>query len=146
MTLDNSDYMFASVYRDALERKDLELAGRIERDHVDHLMRVFDFFQQRAVEVTGREIAQVLLLHVNALNAKAMPELLKGIRGKGYRIVPLEEALRDEAYQMEDGYVGAQGWSWIHRWSRTKGMPNKGEPDEPAYILEAYRRIVDARR
>ena len=30
------------------------------------------------------------------------------IRGRGYELISLTEALSDEAYQLEDGYVGAE--------------------------------------
>jgi hypothetical protein len=54
--------------------------------------------------------------------------------------VSLETALRDEAYRQPDEYYGTGGFSWIHRWSKTKGMAPKGEPDEPAWIQEAYKK------
>src|ERR1022692_4846029 len=39
------------------------------------------------------------------------------------------------------------GFSWIHRWSRTKGMPNKGEPDEPEWVRKAFtERVAPASR
>jgi hypothetical protein len=64
----------------------------------------------------------------------AMPDLLAMMRRRGYRFVSLDEALRDEAYRLPDDYTGPGGFSWIHRWSKTKGMAPKGEPDEPAWI------------
>jgi hypothetical protein len=37
--------------------------------------------------------------------------------------VSLDHALADEAYGLPENYVGRGGFSWIHRWSITKGMP-----------------------
>ena len=83
------------------------------------------------MEVVGREFPQILLIHANQLNADLMPDLLAMFRRRGYTFVSLEQALADPAYRLEDGYAGRNGFSWIHRWSRTKGMKPKGEPDPP---------------
>ncbi|HYP05187.1 MAG TPA: polysaccharide deacetylase family protein [Bryobacteraceae bacterium] len=135
VTMDNSDYMFAAVYTAAPRPEE---AKRIRAAYLAHMEAVFDFFEKRSVEVAGHEIRQILLIHANQLNADALPELLEMLKRREYRIVTLDRAMEDEAYRLPDNYVGPSGFSWIHRWSRTKGMAPKAEPDEPAWILEAY--------
>jgi hypothetical protein len=98
------------------------------------------FFEARSIEVVGREFPQVLLIHANQLNADLMPDLLAMFRRRGYTFVTLERALEDEAYRLPDDYAGRGGFSWIHRWARTKGMPPKGEPDPPTWVQEASSR------
>jgi hypothetical protein len=56
---------------------------------------------------------------------------------RGYRFITVDEALRDPAYALPDGYVGPMGISWIHRWGVAKGMPVVLEPDEPAWVAKA---------
>ena len=137
VTLDNSDWMFAAVYARALA-SDSALAARVKREYLAYMQSIFAFFEVRSREVVGHEVAQTLLIHASQLNADAMPDLLAMMRGRGYRFVTLDEALKDPAYGLPDEYYGAGGFSWVHRWSRTKGMANKGEPDEPAWIRGAY--------
>jgi peptidoglycan/xylan/chitin deacetylase (PgdA/CDA1 family) len=139
VTLDNSDWMFASIYANAM-KDDPALAARTRDAYVPYMESIFAFFEARSVEVVGREFPQVLLLHANQLNADTMPALLDMMRRRGYRFVSLEEALRDDAYRLPDEYVGTGGFSWIHRWSKTKGMPPKGEPNEPEWIAEEYQK------
>ena len=67
-----------------------------------------------------------------------MPELLTMFRRRGYSFVSLEQALADEAYRLPEEYVGPNGFSWIHRWSMTKGMTPRGEPDPPKWVEEAW--------
>jgi len=86
----------------------------------------------------GREIAQTLLIHASQLNADAMPDLLAMMRARGYEFVSLETALKDPAYSLPDEYYGKGGFSWLHRWSKTKGLPAKGEPDPPAWVTAAF--------
>jgi hypothetical protein len=100
------------------------------------------FFEARAVEVVGREIPQVLLLHANQLNADLMPELIRMFRARGYEFVTLDRALADPAYRLPDEYVGRNGFSWIHRWSMTKGLAAKGEPEPASWVREAFERAA----
>lgn len=140
VTFDNSDYVFAAAYAAALGRKDQALAERIRASYLTYMDSIFNFFEKRSVEVTGHNIRQVLLIHASQLNADTMTDLLAMLKERGYSIVSLERALQDPAYQLAEEYVGPGGFSWIHRWSKTKGMPGKGEPDEPAWIREIYDR------
>jgi 3-methyladenine DNA glycosylase AlkD/peptidoglycan/xylan/chitin deacetylase (PgdA/CDA1 family) len=140
VTLDNSDWMFAAVYAPAL-KADPALAARVRETYLAYMDSIFAFFEQRTREVVGRDIPQILLIHASRLNADSMPALLAMMRRRGYQFISLNEALKDPAYSLPDNYYGTGGFSWIHRWSRTKGMPNKGEPDEPGWIAEAYRNL-----
>jgi peptidoglycan/xylan/chitin deacetylase (PgdA/CDA1 family) len=142
VTLDNSDWMFAYVYRIARDRGDRRLAKRVRDSYVPYMESIVSFFEQRSVEVVGREIPQILLIHANRLNAEMAPELLNMLKRRGYRFVSLEEALADDAYRLPNDYAGKGGFSWIHRWSMTKGMPNKGEPDEPRWLREEYQKTA----
>jgi hypothetical protein len=125
--------------------------GALTRQHadaitVDDLPRggdgsppsVVDFFDRRSVDVAGEEFPQVLLIHDNQLTADVMAERLDMVRRRGYRFESLDDALADAAYGPPDTYVGRVGFSWIHRWSKTKGMPAKGEPDPAPWVISAF--------
>jgi peptidoglycan/xylan/chitin deacetylase (PgdA/CDA1 family) len=140
VTLDNSDYVFAAVYARALARGDQTLPAQVRAAYLQYMESIADFFEKRSTEVFGREIRQVLLIHANQLNADVMPELLAMFRKRGYSIVTLDRALEDPVYSLPDEYVGPGGFSWIHRWSLAKGLPPKGEPDEPAWIAAEFRK------
>jgi peptidoglycan/xylan/chitin deacetylase (PgdA/CDA1 family) len=132
VTLDNADYMFAFLY------PNWDPNVHPMYTYVQYMYTIVEFFENRAVEVTGHEIPQVMLLHASELNADKMPEILEMFRAKGYRFITLEEALKDPAYSLPDEYAGPGGFSWIHRWSKTMKMKSKGEPDEPAWVREEF--------
>jgi peptidoglycan/xylan/chitin deacetylase (PgdA/CDA1 family) len=131
VTIDDADYELAALYtRD-------EYRDRVRQEYLPYLESVVAFFEARAVEVVGREFPQVLLLHANQLNADSMPDVLDMFRRRGYAFVSLNTALADDAYALPEDYVGRGGFSWIHRWSRTKGMAPKGEPEPPQWVRTA---------
>jgi peptidoglycan/xylan/chitin deacetylase (PgdA/CDA1 family) len=132
VTLDDSDYMYAALYMRPEHRE------RALREYLPYLESVIAFFETRSIEVAGHEFPQILLIHANQLNADVMPELLAMFRRRGYTFVSLARALEDDAYRLPDGYAGRGGFSWIHRWSRTQGMPAKGEPEPAPWVTEAF--------
>jgi peptidoglycan/xylan/chitin deacetylase (PgdA/CDA1 family) len=134
VTFDDSDYMFAVVYAKALAAGDAQKVQLVRGAYLSYMESIIDFFEKRSVEVTGHEVRQILLIHASQLNADAMPDLIAMMRDRGYQFISLARALEDPAYSMREAYVGPGGFSWIHRWSKTKGMPPRGEPDEPAWI------------
>jgi hypothetical protein len=109
--------------------------------YVPYMEFIVEFFEKRAVEVAGRDIAEILLIHANRLNAEMAPKLLAMLKRRGYRFVLLEEALEDDAHRLPNEYAGKGGFFWIHRWSMTKEMPSQGEPDEPARLRQEYEKI-----
>jgi peptidoglycan/xylan/chitin deacetylase (PgdA/CDA1 family) len=132
VTFDDADYEYAALYTRP------EYRERVRQEYVPYMESVVAFFEERGVEVVGHDFPQILLIHVSELNADLMPDLLAMFRRRGYAFVSLDVALRDDAYRLPDAYAGTGGFSWIHRWSKTKGMPAKGEPDPPAWVTKAY--------
>jgi len=132
VTLDDADYEFAAAYMRP------ELREQVRREYVPYMESIVSFFEQRSVEVAGHEIPQILLIHASQMNADLMPDLLAMFRHRGYTFISLSQALEDPAYQLPENYVGRGGFSWIHRWSKFKGMPAKGEPDPPKWVSKAF--------
>jgi peptidoglycan/xylan/chitin deacetylase (PgdA/CDA1 family) len=132
VTLDNADYMFAALYTRP------EYRDRVREAYVPYMESVVASFEAAALALAGREFPHVLLLHANELNADLMPELLAMFRRRGYSFVTLDEALADDVYRLPEEYVGRGGFSWIHRWTHTKGLPLTPEPDPPEWVSEAW--------
>jgi peptidoglycan/xylan/chitin deacetylase (PgdA/CDA1 family) len=138
-TVEDSDYAFAKAYADARRAGNAPLAEKVRDAYLDYQDAMFAFFEAESRDLFGREVAQILLIHANELNAAAMEEGLARLRRRGYAFVSLDEALRDEAYRSADGYVGPVGPSWLHRWRAGRGQDVQAtlrrEPDPPAWVL-----------
>ena len=138
VTIDNDEYIYASAYADALRRGHAAMATRLGDDYLRYMESVFAFIEGVSRGLLGREIPQVLLLHASALNADRFPPLAAMMKGRGYRFVTLEEALRDEAYRRPDTYVGQWGLSWLHHWEITEGRKRSPSSDVPDWVMKAY--------
>jgi peptidoglycan/xylan/chitin deacetylase (PgdA/CDA1 family) len=145
VTVDNSDWIWAGAYQRVLDgvvgdadHRDATLA-RLRGEYVPYLRAKLDYYEQQSLALLGYNVPHVLLLHANALNAASYRELIAAIRDRGYRTVTLDEALHDPAYARVDGYTGAYGPGWIHRWAMAEKKPRDfyaGEPATPAWVMQ----------
>jgi len=138
VTVDNDEYVYAAVYADARRRGDAAAAGRIGEDYLRYMDEVFSFFEDVARRTAGREIKHVLLLHANSLNADWFDALAEALVRRGYRFIPLAEALQDDVYRLPDAFVGAPGNSWLNHWEITAGRRPVRTPSPPERIMNAY--------
>ncbi|MDQ3486638.1 MAG: polysaccharide deacetylase family protein [Acidobacteriota bacterium] len=136
VTVDNSDYSFAAAYDRSVEAGDASQAARVVAAYLAYMEAVVAYYEQQSVAIVGREMAQTLLLHANALNAATFDQLVERIRKRGYAFVSLSKALEDPTYELKDDYVGAAGMTWLHRWALTQGKKGifAGEPVVPDWI------------
>jgi peptidoglycan/xylan/chitin deacetylase (PgdA/CDA1 family) len=139
VTIDNSDWIFASAYAKSSDKSDRRMMERIAAAYLPYMEEKFAYYEKQSMDLLGYEIRQVLLLHANALNADWFDELAKMIKRRGYRFIPLKQALEDKAYGSPDTYAGAGGISWLHRWALTQGKEReffRGEPATPSFVME----------
>ena len=141
-TIDSSDYIFNVGYVEALAAKDADAASRVRDAYVAFVVSATEFAETISPQVFGREIAQTLLLHANDLNADSLYEFLGMLERRGYRFVPLDEAMADPAYATRDTYVTTFGPSWLSRWNKSQGMSIsfRGDPEPPEWVTDLYAR------
>jgi peptidoglycan/xylan/chitin deacetylase (PgdA/CDA1 family) len=139
VTIDNSEWIFAVGYNLAYKENDTELMKKLGKDYVNYMIEKVKYYEDQSNKLFGRNIKQVLLVHANLLNAEYFDELAEAIKDEGYKFITLDEALKDDAYNSENKYVGKYGPSWIHRWALTKGVDEsffEGNPRVPQYLKD----------
>ncbi len=137
VTIDNADYLFAAAYAKAMREKNDSQMQEIGKDYISYMREKIKFFERNSEDLFGRNIAHVLLLHANFLNADYLDELAEMYINEGYSFEPLEEVLKDPAYNEEISDFGPWGISWVHRWALSRGVEGsffKGDPLPPDYI------------
>lgn len=139
VTIDNSDWIFASAYEKAFDKNDKKLMRQIGAAYVPYLEAKMDYWERQSVKLFGREIRQILLLHANFINSDYFGDIARMLKKRNYKFVTLENALTDEAYKLPDTFVKRNGISWLHRWALAKGRENvlPDEPKTPDFVLKA---------
>lgn len=139
VTIDNEDYIFNKVYRDAYLKGNQAQMKRAVEAYISYLEALFDYFEKLAFALENRPIKQVLLCHANLINSQHFDKVIAVMQKRNYEFVTLDEALTDPIYQSTETYVGKGGFSWLHRWklSRNVKFPHH-EPSIPDDIKKLY--------
>ncbi|MDO8548989.1 MAG: polysaccharide deacetylase family protein [Ignavibacteria bacterium] len=121
VTIDNSEWIFARAYEKAFIDDDSLMMKKIADEYIPYMVSKFEHFEFVSRELFGYEIKQVLLIHANKINADHFDKLAEMMIKRGYKFIPLKEALEDKAYNSADSFFGAGGISWLHRLALTAG-------------------------
>jgi len=142
VTMDNSEWIFAAAYDSAARADNAALMEQIGLAYIGYMEQKMHYFEKQSVQLFGRNISHVLLIHANALNSDYLDELAELFIRNRYEFVTLAEVLEDPAYQSEDTYYKSNGISWIHRWAITRGYGKEffaGEPTTPDFVMKLAR-------
>jgi peptidoglycan/xylan/chitin deacetylase (PgdA/CDA1 family) len=93
------DWAWTSAYARCTARPDAGGVAKLERMYLDAVKQSIVHDRQTSRKLYGRDIPYVLLMHVSAMSAHMMPQVLKAYRDAGYRFIALPEAERDPAYR-----------------------------------------------
>lgn len=116
VTIDNSDWILAVAYGEAVTAGDSARAAAIGDAFIQHIIRAVQHYREVARLKVGREVPHVLLLHANLLVSDHIGVLLDRLRAEhGFRFVSVETAQQDPVYSRPDGYTGEGGLSWLYR-------------------------------
>lgn len=146
VSMENSDWLFAMPYDEAVLKGDLAEAARIQKAYLDFTAQIVAWYRQAALDVLGRRPKFVFLLHATRLNAESIDGLAAILKANDLKPVTLERAMSDPAYAMSEDAVGANGNQWVTRWALSlhKDMPWKTLPTPPADIAAIDNRLEGA--
>ena len=136
VTVNSAEWVFAAAYSRAQAQGDDDAARRIGDAYVPYMQAVFAQAEQLALDLFGRPIAHVLVLHANTLNADYFDALAAMLRQRGYRFISLDEALRDSAYASPPGSSNVEGESWLEGWARQAGLRPPLPPPVPGFVTQ----------
>jgi len=131
VSIDTSDWYYNQRYLALQAAGRSEPVRRLKRAYVGHLVERATYYDALAREVIGRSPAHVMLLHVNALNAAALPDVIEGLRNKGWHFVSARTALEDPLYAMQPDTVPA-GESIVWALAKQRGVETLRYPAEDA--------------
>jgi peptidoglycan/xylan/chitin deacetylase (PgdA/CDA1 family) len=138
VTIDNSDWIFALAYDSLMKTNDTVLMKKVGADYIRYMEDKLIFYEKQCDTLFKRQISQILILHLNALNSDYLDGLLKMMEHRGYNFISLNKTLEGPIYKSKDEFYGGAGISWIHRWAITNNVSSKvfaGEPLTPSYIM-----------
>lgn len=120
VTIDNNEWVYNRGYCLSMKINDEKKMEQLGKQYIYHMKEVTARYQKLSLQVTDREIPQILLLHANPINAAYLEKLLDWYDREGWEFITLDEALNDEFYSIKDEYVGPYGLSALERVKKSR--------------------------
>ena len=107
VTIDASDwYINGRLLKRLNEKPEADIDG-YRKFYLEHLYSRATYYEDLAVQLTGRHIHHTMLLHHNLTSALFLGDLIKMFRDKGWKVTDAEEAYKDEIFKSEPMHLPA---------------------------------------
>ena len=126
VTMSFADFDYNAPYARCAAQGNTAAIADLERRYLDAARADAARARFNAKAVAGREVPQVLLLHIGAFGARMLPRLFDLYREMGFRFVTLDEAQRDAFYAATDPAKPGPTASLM-----MAPPANSGVPDQP---------------
>lgn len=107
VTIDSKDYKFNARLLNINWRVRKQYINSIRNQYLGFISRQIDKAEKMALKQANRPIKQVLLIHMNYLNAYLLEDVIQLFKNKGYTFIPLSQALKDPFYKTYRQRYGA---------------------------------------
>jgi peptidoglycan/xylan/chitin deacetylase (PgdA/CDA1 family) len=112
VTIDPNDWEYNYQFVKAWGSNNKKKQELIEASYLRRVKNATEQAEILSWERFGRNIKQVLLLHLNRINAEVLDKILEYYSHSGYSFVPLEDALKDSAYSPEGELIESESSTW----------------------------------
>jgi peptidoglycan/xylan/chitin deacetylase (PgdA/CDA1 family)/ketosteroid isomerase-like protein len=109
VTIDNQDWSFEEPWLEAVASGDEDRIRAVGDDFQAAMRLSVRHHERTSDRLFDREVAQILLLHANAVGAAQWDRLFTWLRATGHRFAGADEVLRDPAFAEPHEYVGPRG-------------------------------------
>ena len=113
VTVDFQDYEWNDPYVRCEKSGNRDQINWLKQSYVDQALDRLNFARVLGNNIYGRDINQVLLLHIGQFDSIMLDDVLTAYENKGVTFVSLSEALSDQAYQVDTGYVAKDGTTFL---------------------------------
>jgi hypothetical protein len=137
VTMDWEDYMWNSAYARCVAKNDAKSIEWLRSSYLNIASQYLDLGREMATLVYGHDINHVLLLHLGAFSSTILPDALDLLKKKGFKLVTLEEAESDPAYEGDPDAGSKYGGSLLDQWMDARQIKYPAVAQKPYEELKA---------
>lgn len=137
VTLDWEDYLWNTAYARCAAKNDTKSIAWLRSSYLSTASEFVDLGRDQARLIFGHEINYVLLLHLGAFSSTILPEVLVMLKRKGFKLVTLEEAQRDPAYDSDPDVGLHDAGTLLDQWMQVKQIKYSAHAEKPYKEIEA---------
>jgi peptidoglycan/xylan/chitin deacetylase (PgdA/CDA1 family) len=131
VTLDWEDYLWNTAYARCVEKGDAKSIEWLRSSYLNTASEFLDLGREQAKLIYGHEINYVLLMHLGAFSSTILPDALDLLKKKGFKLVPLEEAESDAAYEGDPDVGLHDAGTLLDQWMQVKQIKYPEHAEKP---------------
>src|ERR1022692_424587 len=137
VTLDWEDYLWNFAYARCAAKNDKKSIEWLRSSYLNTASAFLDLGRAQAKLIYGHEINYVLLMHLGAFSSTILPEALDLLRKKGFKLVTLEEAESDAAYEGDPDVDLHDAGTLLDQWMQVKQIKYPEHAEKPYKEIES---------
>jgi peptidoglycan/xylan/chitin deacetylase (PgdA/CDA1 family) len=137
VSLDWEDYLWNTAYARCVEKKDDKAIAWLRSSYLNTASEFLDLGREQAKLIYGHDINHVLLMHLGAFSSVILPDVLDLLKKKGFKLVTLEEAESDPAYQGDPDAGFHDAGTFLDQWMQVKQIKYPEHAEKPYKEVEA---------
>jgi peptidoglycan/xylan/chitin deacetylase (PgdA/CDA1 family) len=136
VTLDWEDYLWNTAYARCVTKGDTKSIEWLRSTYLNTASEFLDLGREQAKLIYGHEINYVLLMHLGAFSSTILPEALDLLKKKGFKLVTLEEAESDAAYDGDPDVGLRDAGTLLDQWMQVKQIKYPEHAEKPYKEIE----------
>jgi peptidoglycan/xylan/chitin deacetylase (PgdA/CDA1 family) len=136
VTLDWEDYLWNTAYARCVAKGDAKSIAWLRSSYLSTASTFLDLGREQAKLIYGHEINYVLLMHLGAFSSTILPDALDLLKKKGFKLVPLEEAESDAAYEGDPDVGLHDAGTLLDQWMQVKQIKYPEHAEKPYKEIE----------
>src|ERR1700683_5314979 len=136
VTLDWEDYLWNTAYARCVAKGDRQSIEWLHSSYLSTASEFLDLGREQAKLIYGRDINYVLLMHLGAYSSTILPDALDLLKKKGFKLVTLEEAESDAAYDGDPDVGLHDAGTLLDQWMQVKQIKYPEHAEKPYKEIE----------
>jgi peptidoglycan/xylan/chitin deacetylase (PgdA/CDA1 family) len=137
VTLDFEDYAWNAPYARCVAKNDQQAIAWLKSSYLSTAEQYIEADQKMSQLLFSRDIKHVMLLHLGGFQTVMLPRLLDLLKQKDFRLVSLEEAESDPAYQSNPNAGLKHGGTLLEQMIEAKRLTYPPVAPKPMKELDA---------
>lgn len=132
VTVDFFEYEWNDPYVRCVNKNDHKAIQWLKKTYIEQAKNAVIIAHELSVMLFGRDIKNILLIHINAFTSEMFDQLLSEYEKLNIKFIALPDALNDPAYQINPNIVRKRAYTFLNQVRLMRGLPN------PSIVNDLY--------
>jgi peptidoglycan-N-acetylglucosamine deacetylase len=124
VTTDFFEYEWNDSYVRCLSKHDEKSIAWLKKSYLEQSSNALIISHELSQLLFNRDIKNILLIHINAMSADMLDDLLTSYEKQQVKFISLSDALNDDVYQINPNVVRERSYTFLNQILISKGLKN----------------------